>query len=348
MRRSDGLRPRTAAGLGLAAFTIAFLPALASAQIFRDRGDAGIDADDARTEALLGTLNLATPAPDASLYATAPGAEQQATRPRLRLNVLAPLSFTSNAEDANFGGSPSWATFPFAAVSGAAPVGELPLRVSAQGSYEARRFFSASDASVDRLTFSGRLQYVDPANDQAFSPYFAITPRFSYLPTLSDRTEARQDFNLGFNRRFNFDGALQPIAPEEDTSKQTVWSFGVTAFAQRRLREPQRSSDALFLIPSAAWVISVDWNASFAVEMLGRWFDADPAGTTRRDWDVTPIVTLEYILPAWLFSEQRLARFIGRPAIDFQLSRQIVSSTASSASFTQWEASATLKAGWRF
>ena len=140
----------------------------------------------------------------------------------------------------------------------------------------------------------------------------------------------------------------QPIAPDADTSKQTVWSFGVTAFAQRRLREPLRSSDALFLIPSAAWVISEDWNASFGVEMLGRWFDANQTGSTRRDWDITPIATLEYILPAWLFSEQRLARFVGRPAIDLQISRQVVSSTSPSASYAEWEASATLKAGWRF
>src|SRR5215472_14998222 len=46
------------------------------AQAANDRSDAGIDADDARTDALLGTLNLATPQPYGNLYSTAPGAEE--------------------------------------------------------------------------------------------------------------------------------------------------------------------------------------------------------------------------------------------------------------------------------
>jgi hypothetical protein len=127
-----------------------------------------------------------------------------------------------------------------------------------------------------------RLQYVDPANDQAFSPYFAIVPRWTFLPSFSDQTEARQDFNLGFNKRFNFDGSLQPVPVGGDTSASTVWSFGLTAFAQRRLREPQLSSSAVFLIPSVSAIISKDWNASFAIEFLGRWFERNLAGESRR------------------------------------------------------------------
>ena len=267
-----------------------------------------MDADDARNAALLGTLNLATPEPFDSLISTAPGAEQQVARPQIRLNGLAPLNFDSNALAIGSGGPQSWGTFPFANLSAAAPVGDLPFRVSVTASSQFKRFFDASDADVDRLTFSGRIQYVDPANDQAFSPYFAITPRFSYLPTFSDQTEARQDFNLGFNKRFNFDGSFRPVPIGADTSAATVWSFGLTAFAQNRQRQPQLSSNALFLIPSVAWVISEDWNASFAVELLGRWYEADRFGATSRDWEALPIGTLEYVIPASLFgNDQRRA-----------------------------------------
>jgi Crp-like helix-turn-helix domain len=56
-------------------------PRLLGAQAVGDRSDAGVDADDAHTDALLGTLNLATPAPFGNLYSTALGAEQQAVRP---------------------------------------------------------------------------------------------------------------------------------------------------------------------------------------------------------------------------------------------------------------------------
>lgn len=137
-----------------------------------------------------------------------------------------------------------------------------------------------------------------------------------------------------------------PIAAA--TSAETVWSFGLTAFAQRREREPRLSSDALFLIPSASWVISENWNASFAVQLLGRWFDADPFGEKRRDWEAQPIATLEYIVPASLFGGDRFANLIGRPAIDLQGSHLDVWSTAPGASYGQWEASATIKFGWRF
>ena len=207
---------------------------------------------------------------------------------------------------------------------------------------------TSSDADVDRLTFSGRIQYTNPTDDQAWSPYFAITPRFSYLPTFSDQTEARQDFNFGFNKSWHFDRSFQLIPAAADTSAETVFTVGLTAFAQRRLRQPQLSSNALFLIPSASWAISKDWNASLAVEMLGRWYEADSLGETSRDWEVLPIATVEYILPASLFGSEQLANFLGRPAIDLQGSHLKVWSTVPGVSFNQWEASATLKLGWRF
>jgi len=297
---------------------------------------------------LLGTLNLTTPEPYGNLYSTAPGVEQQAVRPEFRFNVLAPLNFDSNAEAVSSGGTQSWGTFPVGNLSWAAPVGDLPFRVSVNARSEFKRYFDASDVDIDRLTFSGRLQYVDPTNDQAFSPYFAITPRFSYLPTFSDQTEARQDFNLGFNKRFNFDGSLQPVPIAADTSAETVWSFGLTAFAQKRMRQPQLSSDALFLIPSLSWVISENWNASFAVELLGRWYEADRFGETSRDWEALPIGTLEYIIPASLFGGDRFANLLGRPAVDLQGSHLKVRSTVPGVSYGQWEASATIKMGWRF
>ena len=232
------------------ATALAWLPTPALAQAAGDRSDAGVDADDARTDALLGTLNLSTPAPFDNLYSTAPGAEQQVARPQFRFNFLAPLNFDSNAQEISSGRNPDLGDLP-----GRQPLrgraGRRPAvpRVGLSANSEFKRFFDASDVDIDRLTFSGRMQYVDPTNDQAFSPYFAITPRFSYLPTFSDQTEARQDFNLGFNKRFNFDGAFRPCRSAPDTSAETVWSFGLTAFAQNRHRQPQLSSNALFLIP---------------------------------------------------------------------------------------------------
>ena len=77
-------------------FATVAAPSPAFAQAAGDRSDAGVDADDARTDALLGTLNLTTPQPYGNLYSTAPGAEQQAARPQFRFNFLAPLNYDSN------------------------------------------------------------------------------------------------------------------------------------------------------------------------------------------------------------------------------------------------------------
>lgn len=354
MREAPEKKPMTtkrrvgyaSACVGLA-LGVAF-PSAVLAQAAGDRSDAGVDADDARIDAMLGTLNLSTPQAFGNLYSTAPGEEQQVERPQIRLNALAPLNYDTNPLELGSGSPSSWGTFPVGNASAAAPVGDLPFRVSVSARSQFKRFFSEPDADIDRLTFSGRIQYVDPHNDQAWSPYFAITPRFSYLPTFSDQTEARQDFNVGFNKSWHFDGSLQLIPVAADTSAATVWSFGLTAFAQNRQRQPQLSSDALFLIPSASWAISKDWNASFAVEMLGRWYERDRAGEASHDWEALPIATLEYIVPASLFGGEQLANLLGRPAIDLQGSHLNVWSTVPGVTYNQWEASATLKVGWRF
>ena len=82
--------------------------------------------------------------------------------------------------------------------------------------------------------------------------------------------------------------------------------------------------------------------------MLGRWYEADRFGETSRDWEALPIVTLEYIIPAGLFGSDSFANLLGRPAIDLQGSHLKVWSTVPGVSYGQWEASATIKMGWRF
>jgi len=340
-------RPRQFALSTVVASLCALLPAPLFAQV-ADRLDAQSDAEDARNDALLATPNLATPEPLSNFYSTAPGLEQQAPAPQWRFNLLAPFGYNSNPEELNHGGTQTLETSPFGNLSWAAPVAGLPLRVTASVNSESDRYFRASDADLDKFGASGRLQYVDPANDQAFSPYLAIAPRWDYLPTFSAQISARQNFNLGFNKRFNFDGSFAPVPIAGDTSASTVWSFGLTAFVQRRLREPQLSSSALFVIPSVSYAISKNWNASLAVEFLGRWFDANSAGASRRDSEAIPVGTVEYVFPASVFGSERVANMLGRPALDFQGSYQKVWSNSPGAGFDQWTASATIKMGWRF
>jgi hypothetical protein len=258
--------------------------------------------------------------PLSNLYSTAPGLERQIPASQWRFNILAPIGDNSNAEEIARMGTQTLETTPFGNFSWAAPVGYLPLRVTVNANAESDRYLRAPDGDLDKLGASVRVQYVNPTNDQAFSPYFAIAPRWDFLPTFSDQIFARQDFNLGFNKAFNFDGGFGPIPISSNTSASTVWSFGLTAFVQRRLREPQDSSSPVFVIPSVPYVISKDWNANFAVELLGRWFDPYSVGSSGRDLEALPIGTLEYVLPSFRFGSERMATAFGRPALDFQAS----------------------------
>jgi len=327
--------------------------ALVAAPVLAQTGPrSGGDAQDARTDALLGTLNLHTPEPLSNLYATAPGLEQQAPASQWRLNLLVPLTFDSNPELTSQGGTPTLGTSPFGGASWATPVANLPIRLTIGANLVSNRYFAASDVDNNRVTVSARIQYVDPNNDQAFSPYFAIALRWEFLPAFSVLTEVRQDFNLGVNKRFNFDGSFGPVPVSSNTSAATVWSFGLTAFAQRRFLEPQPpalpSSWAGFLIPSASFVISEDWNVSFAVELLGRWYERDIAGNSSRDFEALPIVTLEYAIPTSVLGGDGIAKILGQPAIDLQGSHLWVWSNVPGVSFGQWEAQVALKMGWLF
>jgi hypothetical protein len=91
-----------------------------------------------------------------------------------------------------------------------------------------------------------------------------------------------QDLNLGFNKIFNFDANFQSIPFVYNTQASAIWSFGLTAFAQRRFRDPIPSSFALYLIPSVSYIIAEQWNVSLGVEALRRRFDSN-AGFYRRD-----------------------------------------------------------------
>ncbi len=334
---------RLIALIGAIILSVGSTSAFAQAQ----RADSASDASDARTDAMLAMPNLSTPAPLTNLYATSPGLESQIPAPRLGVNLLAPLGWDTNPEPVQSGGMPTWETSPLGSVSLSAPIG-APFRFTASGFGELNTFFSASDVNVQRVGGSARLQYVDPNDDQAFSPYVAIAPRQQWASASSGLQEVRQDFNVGFNKRFNFDGDFQRLATGSGTSAGTVWSFGLTAFGQLRERDPQLSSDAVFLIPSVSKVITPDWSASFAVELLGRWFEPNLAGVANRSLEAEPIATVEYLIPASLLGGETVARILGRPALDLQGSYLKLWSTAANASYAQWEAQAALRMGWRF
>jgi hypothetical protein len=337
--------------LAVAAVALAVLVSPAGAQ----HSDAHSDGNAARYDMMFGTPSgYGTATPD-NVFATTPGLEQQARRSQFTVNVLAPIFYNSNADLAPVSGpaGTNSAEFsPILGVSWSTPVFDLPLRFTANARVEVDRFTQAwqpsvSPANFDKVALSGRLQYIDPTNDQNFSPYFVYAPRFDFDPFFRERFATRQDLNLGVNKTFNFDGSFRRVPFSPNTLADTIWSFGVTTFAQRRFRDPEPSSWAFFLIPSVTYVITQQWNVSFGAELMFRTFDPY-LGFIENEWFLEPIATLEFVLPSAWFGSDRNATLFGRPAIDLQMAYERNWSNIAAFSYGAWHVGAALKLGWRF
>ncbi len=309
------------------------------------------DAEDARIDAMFGTPNRYGVAPQDNFFATTPGLEQQARRSTFIFNGLAPISYSSNAM-AGPSGVPTnqnSALFnPVVGLSWATPVFDLPVRFTANARAEIDRYTAVPSADFDKVAFSGRLQYVDAANDQAYSPYITYAPRWSYAPFYQNWLQTRQDLSVGVNKTFNFDANFRRVAFAADTLAETTWSFGVTAIIQRRFSNPEPSSWAFFVIPSVTYVVSEQWNLSLGLEVMRRGFDSYMGGPAEEDWLLQPIATLEYVLPSAWFGSERTATILGRPALDFQMAYERNWSNVPIFDFSAWNVGAALKLGWRF
>jgi len=242
----------------------------------------------------------------------------------------------------------AWLFNPVVGLSWTTPVFDLPFRFTANARAEIDSYTAVPTADFDKVAASGRLQYVDTTNDQAYSPYIAYAPRWSYAPFYQNWLQTRQDLSFGVNKTFNFDANFRRVAFAADTLAETTWSFGVTAIIQRRFSNPEPSSWAFFVIPSATYVISNQWNLSLGLEFMRRGFDAFQGGPAEEDWLLQPIATLEYVLPSAWFGSERTATLLGRPALDFQMAYERNWSTVPLFDFSAWHVGAALKLGWRF
>jgi len=307
--------------------------------------DSRDDGNEAFHDALLGTPNRYTPQPPTNLFATAPGLEQQAPRPQFTYNALLPILFNSNPLALRSGGVDSAEFSPLAGISWTTPVGDLPLRFTVNARAEVDRFTGETSANFDKIAASFRLQYIDLNNDQAYSPYFVYAPRWDFTPTFDREFSRRQDLNLGFNKVFNFDASFQRVAFSSSSSADTAWSFGLTAFVQRRFREPLESSWGAFVIPSVSYVISPQWNVTAGIEVLRRVFDSNN-GFRQRDWFIEPLATLEFVMPGSWFGGDSSATMLGRPALDVMAAYEENWSNFEPASYRIWRTGVVLKLGW--
>jgi hypothetical protein len=302
---------------------------------------------DGMFDAILATPNYRTPVLPDSALATAPGLEQAVPAPQFTLNVLAPALYNSNAQFLSSGGSKTLEGSPLVRLGWASQLFDTPIRVSGAASLETERFVNAPGAAIDYIRTSARAQYVNPENDQDYSPFLSYVPRLDFDPTFANNFATRQDLNLGIDKVFNFDRDFNRVLFSGNSSAATVWSFGFSAGGQRRFRSPAPQSYALFGAPSASYVISEQWNASVSMPITGRWFDTTD-GINQRNLTIEPAAVVEYVIPsAWLGGGDS-ARLLGNPAIDFFAMTERNWSNLSGAAYTQYRAGVFLKTGWRF
>jgi hypothetical protein len=310
--------------------------------------NAGLEGgQDGLFDAILATPNQKTPVPQDNISATAPGVEQAARTPQFTLNVLAPALFNSNAQFLSSGGSKTLEGSPLVRLGWASQLFDTPIRVSAAASFETERFVNVPDAAIDYIRPSARAQYINPTNDQDYSPFLSYVPRLDFDPTFANNFATRQDLNLGIAKVFNFDGTFNRIPASSNSSSETVWSFGFSVAGQRRFRDPTPQSYAFLFNPSASYVISEQWNASFSMPITRRWFDTIN-GVSQRNLTWEPTGVVEYVIPGDWLGGADAARLLGNPAIDFLAGLERNWSNISGREYSQWVAGLVFKTGWRF
>jgi hypothetical protein len=310
--------------------------------------NAGLEGDHGGLwDAILATPNQRTPVPQDNIFATAPGVEQSARTPQFALNILAPALFNSNAQFLSSGGSKTLEGSPVARLGWASQLFDSPIRVSAAAGLETERFVNAANAAIDYTRPSARAQYINPENDQDYSPFLSYVPRSDFDPTFANNFTTRQDLTLGIDKVFNFDDDFNRVPVASSSSASTVWSFGFSAGGQRRFRDPAPQSYALFFNPSASYAISEQWNASFSMPMTGRWFDTIN-GVDQQNLTVEPTGVVEYAIPSVWLGGAEAVRMLGNPAIDFVVGVERNWSNLSGAGYTQWVTAIVFKTGWRF
>ena len=335
--------------LGCALGVLAIFPNAAFAQgAHANTLDAHEDALDAFDAAIYAMPHANDEGPGDSMYATAPAQEARVPT-QFQFRGLLPLGYNTNVEERGNGGSDSGDFWPRGDLSVTAPAGQLPIRLTGSIGAEGENYFAVPSENIQYLRAQLRAQYVDSNNDQAFSPYFAIAPRNTFINGFGTQISARQDFNLGIQKRWNLGSDFQLVPIAGSTSSATALSFGLTVIGQRRERSPQVGSEAIYIIPSVSYEITDDLSVSAEVEALSRWFDGNAAGFERHDYEVVPVATLEYVLPVSFFGgNSDLRRHLGRPAFDLQQGYTHVWSNRADGGFSQSLTRGVLSLRWRF
>lgn len=336
------------ASLFLALPVAALLPvASAMAQTAGASNDSNTDQEvsdfhDAMEDAAMATGG-ASPVPQTNLFATAPAQEQPAPRQPFTANILVSAWWNSNANESNNHpiGTLDWkADARLTYTTNVIP----ELRLSVQARVDTEQYTEYNRRNINFTRQNVRFQYVNPNDDQAFSPFVAFAPRQDYQPFYADLISYREDLNVGVQKRFNFDASFRQLPAASRTGSDTVWSLGFTLFGQQRWRWPFTNSNALVFAPSIGYKINSDWDVSLAGELTRRWFESSN-NRQRADVLIEPILTLAYSIPSSMLGSNSP---FGAPVIEAQVATESLLSNQTNRNFSAVYAGLTFRSGWRF
>ena len=264
--------------------------------------------------------------------------------------VNAPLYHNSNATEVVSGGPAALEGDPEIELGWNRNLSSVPLKFSLKLRADTDRFANVPQADEDEVSESIKAAYYDADDDQAWAPFVSYKNTALFEATFMPWTETRNDFAIGFDKLFNFDGNFRLLPTGARSRVAAVWSLGLSVYAQRRLRTPGPSSTAVYVVPAVTYAANKQWNMSLFLNTRERWFDSVASATTttsRRDFEVEPILTIAYDPSEAVFGSGGAAwqQLLGAP---LQIAFENRSSNIASKSWSQWSVGPVVTASWRF
>jgi hypothetical protein len=320
-----------------AAFLIVLVPPAAvaangaDADAQDDRADRLTDQSDAVDAAIL----------DEQQRATANSTTPPAQKP-FNIRIMAPLNYNSNAQEIHSGGSAALEGDPELELGWSRRLTSVPLVLSIRFRSDTDRYANVPQADEDEMSTTFKVQYYNPADDQALAPFVSYKNTLMFDATFSPWTQTKNDFSVGLTKAFYFDSRLHPLPVSARSGADADWGLVVSTSAQRRLRTPGSDSTALTATAAVSYVPTDTLDISLGVTLKQRWFD--PAATktaivARRDFTAEPLLTL-------MWDASALAA--GLPQVGFQIDFEHKASNIAVKSYNQWAVGPMISAGWKF
>jgi hypothetical protein len=330
--------------------TLGLPPTLRHAMAASPADTAGQDDRSDRTQDQEDAIDAAQ---DAALAQQAAGQPAPAAPKAFNFRVNAPLYYNSNAAEVLSGGPAALEGDPEIELGWNRNLSSVPLKFSVKLRADTDRFANVPQANEDEVSESIKAAYYDANDDQAWAPFVSYKNTALFEATFTPWTETRNDFAIGFDKLFNFDGNFHLLPTGARSRVAAVWSLGLSVYAQRRLRTPGPSSTAAYVVPSVTYAASKQWNVSLFLNTRDRWFDSVASATittSRRDFEVEPVLTIAHDPSEASFGSSGATwqKLLGSPQIALQIAFESRSSNIANKSWSLWTIGPVLTASWRF